>query len=354
MPRPRNEPPSPSSIAPAVVRYARDAGLDVGLLAMRFGLPADVEERDEVAVGPAIPSELLEWVARARGEPYLGLRLGAAMPVRRYGFAELAVRASATRRQALVLLARYAPMLHTGFEASFEEGEASDEGSGEGSGEGRWILRTPGSPRGVGRQVHELALAHALAHALGHPRAGSGVRIGATRVWFAHARPPDLEPIHAFFGTRELAFGCPDSGIALDRAALDGPMEGVDARMLATAEPLADEALKARAIAGAGAPLSGRVAARLAATLPGGTDVADVAGALHMSARTLQRRLEEEGTRFTELLDRVRLERARLELGHPERSLTEIAFRLGFGDLATFSRAFKRWTGKPPGQWRSG
>jgi AraC-like DNA-binding protein len=346
MPRPRNEPPSPSSIAPAVVRYARGAGLDVGLLAMRFGLPADVEERDEVAVGPEIPSALLEWVARARGEPDLGLRLGAAMPVRRYGFAELAVRASATRRQALVLLARYAPMLHTGFEASFEEGACA----GERSGEGRWILRTPRAPRGVGRQVHELALAHALSHC----RAGSGARIAPTRVWFAHARPPDLEPIHAFFGTRELAFGSPENGIALGRAVLDAPMEGVDARMLATAEPLADEALKARAIAGAGAPLSGRVAARLAATLPGGTDVADVAGALHMSPRTLQRRLEEEGTRFTELLDRVRLERARLELGHPERSLTEIAFRLGFGDLATFSRAFKRWTGKPPGQWRSG
>jgi AraC-like DNA-binding protein len=299
-------------------------------------------------VAPGVPNEMLEWVARARGEPDLGLRLGAAMPVRRYGFAELAVRASATRRQALVLLARYAPMLHTGFEASFEEGASSEVS--EGAGDGRWMLRTPRAPRGLGRQVHELALAHALAHC----RAGSGVRIAATRVWFAHARPPDLEPIHAFFGTRELAFGCPDSGIALARAVLDAPMEGVDARMLATAEPLADEALKARAIAGGGAPLSGRVAARLAATLPGGTDVADVAGALHMSPRTLQRRLEEEGTRFTELLDRVRLERARVELGHPERSLTEIAFRLGFGDLATFSRAFKRWTGKPPGQWRSG
>jgi AraC-like DNA-binding protein len=174
----------------------------------------------------------------------------------------------------------------------------------------------------------------------------------ATRVWFAHARPPELEPIHAFFGTRELAFGCPDSGLAFARGVLDAPMHGVDPRMLATAEPLADEALETRAPAGA-APLSVRVAARLATSLPDGTDVADVARALRMSGRTLQRRLEEEGTRFTEVLDRVRLERARVELGHPERSLTEIAFCLGFGDLATFSRAFKRWTGKPPGQWRT-
>ncbi len=71
-----------------------------------------------------------------------------------------------------------------------------------------------------------------------------------------------------------------------------------------------------------------------------------------MSARTLQRRLEEEGTRFSEVLDRVRLEAARAALSDPDTTLTDVAYRLGFGDLATFSRAFKRWTGKPPGQWR--
>jgi AraC-like DNA-binding protein len=339
MPRPRKEPPSPSCIAPAVVRHARAQGLDISLLVARFGLPPDVEDRDEVPVSPGAPNEMLEWVARARGEPDLGLRLGAALPVRRYGFAELAARASPTRRHALTLLARYAPLLHTGFEASFEEIVT----------EGRWTLRTPRAPRGVGRYVHELALAHALAHV----RAGSGERVLARRVWFAHARPPDLEPVHAFFGTRDLDFGCPDSGLALDAALLGAPMQGEDARMLATAEPLADAALRARTGESPAASLSARVAARLESTLPAGSDIGEVAAALHMSARTLQRRLEEEGTRFTEVLDRVRLDLARAELG-TEKSLGEIAFRLGFVDLATFSRAFKRWTGKPPGQWRRG
>jgi AraC-like DNA-binding protein len=92
------------------------------------------------------------------------------------------------------------------------------------------------------------------------------------------------------------------------------------------------------------------VAARLSATLPDGVDVTVVAAALHMSPRTLQRRLEEEGTAFTEVLDRVRLELARDALRARATSLTTLAFRLGFADLATFSRAFKRWTGQPPGQ----
>ena len=101
MPRPRKQPPSPSPIAPAVVRHARARGLDAVLLVARFGLPGDVEDRDEVTVGPETPDAMLEWEARACGEPDLGIRLGAALPARRYGFAELAARASPTRRHAL-------------------------------------------------------------------------------------------------------------------------------------------------------------------------------------------------------------------------------------------------------------
>ena len=181
--------------------------------------------------------------------------------------------------------------------------------------------------------------------------AGGGLR--GARVWFAHARTPDLEPIHAFFGTREVAFGCPDSGIAF-RSVPPRPPDAGRRRPHAGDRPSRSPTpLCARRMGGAtAASLSARVAERLAATLPAGTDVVDVASALHMSARTLQRRLEEEGTRFTEVLDRVRLELARTALRDPETTLTDVAFRLGFGDLATFSRAFKRWTGKPPGQWR--
>ena len=338
MPRPRKEPPSPSSLVPAVVRYARARALDVDLLVCRFGLPADVEESDEVAVAPDSPNELLEWVARACGEPDIALRLGAALPTRRYGFADLAVRASPTLRDALGRMARYAPLLHVDLDASLDEDVT----------EGRWVVRTPRRPRGLGRYVHEFVLAHAMAQC----RAGAPAIIAATRAWFVHARPPNLEPLVTFFGTRDLSFGCPDSGVALGRALLDTPMPAGDERMLATIEPLAEAALHARAGVAPPASLAARVAARVASTIPEGTDIADVARGLHMSARTLQRRLEEEGTRFTEVLDGVRLDLARRALADPRATLTAVAFRLGFADLATFSRAFKRWTGKPPGQWR--
>jgi AraC-like DNA-binding protein len=168
-------------------------------------------------------------------------------------------------------------------------------------------------------------------------------------VWFAHPRPPELAPLRAFFGTSEIAFGCEDSGYAMPRAALDCAMKFADARTVETIAPLVDAELASRPQL---ASFAARVGAHVASSLPAGTDVAAVARALHMSARTLQRRLEQEHTRFSQVLDDARLRVARRLLANPAATLTEVAFRLGFADLATFSRAFKRWTGRPPGQWR--
>ncbi|MDI1480323.1 helix-turn-helix transcriptional regulator [Polyangium sp. y55x31] len=71
-----------------------------------------------------------------------------------------------------------------------------------------------------------------------------------------------------------------------------------------------------------------------------------------MSPRTLQRRLDAEGVRFSELLDGAREEMARRWVTEPSTTLADVAARLGFSDVATFGRAFKRWTGMPPGTYR--
>ena len=114
-------------------------------------------------------------------------------------------------------------------------------------------------------------------------------------------------------------------------------------------ERLAADALRAHAPS---TSLRPRVETELRVLLPERANIDEAAAALRMSTRTLQRRLEHEGTRFSEVLDTVRADVARHLLSDPELPLAEIAYRLGFADLATFSRAFKRWTGKPPGTWR--
>ena len=77
-----------------------------------------------------------------------------------------------------------------------------------------------------------------------------------------------------------------------------------------------------------------------------------IAEALHVSNRTLQRKLKDEGTSFMDLLQDTRLQLARKYLSHPNRSVVETAYLLGFSEPSTFSRAFKRWTGVAPADFR--
>jgi AraC-like DNA-binding protein len=208
----------------------------------------------------------------------------------------------------------------------------------------RWVLRTPKRPRGLGRRVHELAIAHALLQVR-----ASVASLAVAEVWFVHARPARIDALHEMIGSARVAFGCEDSGFAVASADLDCPMPAADARTFDTIEPLLVEALGSSPVS---ATFADRIAAHLATSLPGGSDVADVARAMHMSGRTLQRRLEQEGITFSEVLDRARLDVAKRALAEPSTTLTDVALQLGFSDLATFTRAFKRWTGMPPGQWR--
>jgi AraC-like DNA-binding protein len=69
----------------------------------------------------------------------------------------------------------------------------------------------------------------------------------------------------------------------------------------------------------------------------------------------LQRRLESEGTSFQDVVDSVREEMARRIMADPAKknvTVGELAYLLGFSEISAFSRAFKRWTGMTPTQWR--
>jgi len=79
-----------------------------------------------------------------------------------------------------------------------------------------------------------------------------------------------------------------------------------------------------------------------------------VASALHVGDRTLLRRLQKENTTYQEVLDLLREELSYGYLKRSDLSLEETAYLLGFSDVSAFSRAFKRWTGTSPGQWREG
>ena len=79
----------------------------------------------------------------------------------------------------------------------------------------------------------------------------------------------------------------------------------------------------------------------------------DIAARLHLTDRTLQRRLQAESVSYQQLLDDTRCELARQHLSDARRSLGEIADLLGFADQSNLFRACKRWFGMPPGQYRA-
>lgn len=338
MARPSKEPPAPSSLVPALLRLVRETDASgAGLLALRLGLDEKEMEKDEIAATEAMVQAALEGAATLLSEPHLPLRLPADLPLRRYGLAELAARSSATLREGLTRMARYASLIHPTIVCALED-------TGE---EAMWVQRTPSRPRGIGRHAE----AYALAYVLTFMRRDTATSFPLSRVWFVHARPPDIAPLHRFFGTRTLSFGCEDSGFALPKTALDLDLKSADLRLLPTADELAEAALRALPRP---SELSRTVASQVEPLLPGGAAIGAVARAMHMSDRTLQRRLDSEGASFSEIVDQVRERLARQWLRDERRTLSEITYALGFSDLATFSRAFKRWTGKPPGAWRQG
>jgi AraC-like DNA-binding protein len=79
----------------------------------------------------------------------------------------------------------------------------------------------------------------------------------------------------------------------------------------------------------------------------------EVAEILNVSARTLQRKLGDGGTTFKEILDETRHALALAYLSAPQHSVSEVTYLLGFSCSSSFTRAFRRWTGLSPSDWRA-
>jgi AraC-like DNA-binding protein len=80
--------------------------------------------------------------------------------------------------------------------------------------------------------------------------------------------------------------------------------------------------------------------------------IEDIADALHVSSRTLQRRLQDHGFSFQRVLEEARHQLARHYLNNSVLELNEAAYLLGYEDSNSFVRAFRTWEGIPPARWR--
>jgi AraC-like DNA-binding protein len=143
----------------------------------------------------------------------------------------------------------------------------------------------------------------------------------------------------------------PRFALVLDAAHLAIPVVNADARLLGLLRRYADGLLAERA---RNDDLLTRAERWILENLhTGRVGAMQVARGLGMSDRTLARRLAEHGTTPALLVERLRQQLASRYLAERDFPLGQITYLLGYSDLSAFSRAFRRWTGHPPSEWRA-
>jgi len=170
------------------------------------------------------------------------------------------------------------------------------------------------------------------------------------KVRFAYAPPPHARQYAELLGI-EPEFDAPAHQIVVDADFRKMPMPQANAATLRHCQAQL-QAIVARRKTWGGT--SGRVRDMLLRHPALGPDMEAVAAELRMTSRNLRRMLEAENTSFRSLADEVRQTLAEEMLGLGKFSVKDVAARLGYSEVSSFTNAFKRWTGRAPRDWRSG
>jgi AraC-like DNA-binding protein len=280
-------------------------------------------------------TQLISSALRLCNEPALGLLLGQRLNVSTHGILGYAVLSSANLGKAIQFALKYYRVLGLTYELEMLELD------------GRVELRASESiPLGsLSRFTAEglLASLYSIARFL------VGERLEEVEVGFAHAAPHYAERYERLFGV-PVGFAQPYHRLSMPSTYLERPMALANPATVQMCEQQC-EALLASLDVHDG--LLTRVR-RLLLARPGDfPDLVSAADALHTSGRSLRRHLSNMGTSYQQVLDEVRRSLALQYLTTTHLPLYEIAYLLGFSDPSNFRRAFKKWTGKLPSDFRA-
>ncbi|QBS39636.1 AraC family transcriptional regulator [Nocardia sp. CS682] len=172
--------------------------------------------------------------------------------------------------------------------------------------------------------------------------------IAPTRVEFRHRAPTDNSRYREIFAVAPI-FGAETNAMSFDGRALDQAVPATDERARNTCAQFCRDLLDRHHARTGVAGTVRELLVRNPGDIP---DQIAVANELFMSPRTLSRRLNEEQTSFRALLDEVRQLLSEQLLGHTDLTTEQVAARLGYAEAASFIRAFRRWKGCPPQEFR--
>ena len=297
--------------------------------------------RDSLAVADYIA--LLGAGERLAGNPVFGLHVGLQARLSTYPFYGLVVCACTTLRAAFDQTRRYEGLAHDLGRSRLDE----RGGVATYYWDTPWLERcTPAEARhlcdsvlaGILTFVSWLAHARLPVHEIGLPYPEPDAAIRA-----AHAQ---------VFGPA-VVYGVPAAYGRFDAALLDQPVPNADGSMLKVLQRHADELLAARLRETTEPRIVSDVRREVAAQLANDrARVDDVAAALALSTRTLQRKLADAGTNFQAVHDAARQALAEELLRDARLNLTDVAFMLGYREQSSFNRACRDWFGNTPARTR--
>jgi AraC-like DNA-binding protein len=310
-----------------------ELGVSVDAVLRRAGLPQAFADQPRVLLSTKELFALWRAVAEVSANPAIGLLLGTENRIERFHPNSLAALSSANFGAAVDQMARYKQL-------TCPEEITQEKDDEEWSIQFRWLLAD---------EVEPLVLIECcFAWVLSIARHGTGTRMSPLRVEFVQPRA-HIKTIERHFGC-SIVCGVSRNAIVFRAADAQRSFVTRNAELLAMLAPQFEEELKQ---ANKDENFVERVRTAIQQKLTGRRPtIEDIAGALHVSSRTLQRRLQDEGSSFQRVLDEARHHLARHYLNNSVLELNEAAYLLGYEDGNSFVRAFRTWEGVPPARWR--
>lgn len=333
--RARDDATMSSCLILPLVAYLERNGLAPSPILFEVGIDPTVLSVPGARVAHEQAMQLWKRAVDVSGDPQIGLHVAEQVDAGVMDLIEYLARCSRTLGESLERTSAYFALLHDRVSFRFE---CDDR---------RATLQNEVPP---GLSIAPAYSENALASTIVMARRMTRSEIPVEAVYFRHAPGETGDAYRRIFGER-VVFGAPVDALVIPSECLESPLIQADpalasilerhVRMILTRPP--PVTLRARAARLIESELEGRA-----------PQIEDVARRLHMSARTLRRLLNDEGCSFRDVLTEVQREVAFRHLCDPGIPIGEVSYRIGFSDPNAFHRAFKRWTGRTPGEFRAG